>query len=71
MSDRGQPWNRCDICGKFIAFADFESDAVRKMTGDPCEENFLTLCLTHGYEYRAIQRKRAEDAFDQAHGLRR
>jgi CRISPR/Cas system-associated protein Cas10 (large subunit of type III CRISPR-Cas system) len=44
-------WNRCDVCGKFISFADFESGkALRIMVtpdSDYTAETFETLCRDH------------------------
>jgi hypothetical protein len=50
-------WNRCDVCGKFIPFVDFqldsnlnESKATRRMlTPDSefSEERYETLCKFH------------------------
>jgi hypothetical protein len=54
MSD---PWNRCDVCGKFIAMRDFEKGAVRHMVtpdSDRSREEWETLCLKHGLEDRAV-----------------
>jgi len=50
------PWNRCDVCGKFIALDDFGRGAVRYMINPDaygCEERWETLCLKHGLEDRA------------------
>lgn len=44
-------WNRCDVCGKFISYADFDSGrAVRFMkTPDShyTAETYETLCGDH------------------------
>ena len=40
-------WNRCDVCGQFIALADFERGAIRKLlTPDShfSRETYETLC---------------------------
>lgn len=46
-----EPWNRCDVCGRFISFNDFDcGNAVRKMiTPDShlSHEDYMTLCETH------------------------
>lgn len=45
MSEK--PWNRCDDCNRFIALADFDHGAVRKLlTPDSAysNEDYLTLC---------------------------
>lgn len=50
------PWNRCDVCGKFIAMNDFGRGAVRFMVtpdSDRSRETWETLCLKHGLEDRA------------------
>lgn len=41
-------WNRCDVCGKFIAIADFDNGAVRVMaTPDTAfsAESYETMCI--------------------------
>lgn len=42
-----EPWNKCDVCGRFIAFDDFPYRAIRRLlTPDSdlsCEE-WETLC---------------------------
>jgi hypothetical protein len=52
-------WNRCDYCGKFIALADFDADsgAIRKLVGDPSQEDFLTLCQKHAREWREARKR--------------
>lgn len=45
-----QPWNKCDVCGRFIAFADFDRGAVRQLvTPDSAYsgEVYETLCIGH------------------------
>jgi len=47
MSDK---WNRCDVCGKFIAFDDFGKDACRVLVTPDSEytrEEYETLCKNH------------------------
>lgn len=48
-------WNRCDICGKFIAMKDFDSGfAIRYMVTPDSEystEDYETLCREHIYKY--------------------
>lgn len=43
-----EQWNRCDHCGKFIAYKDFESGAAirRMLTPDSyySKESYTTLC---------------------------
>ncbi len=39
-------WNKCDVCGRFIALADFDNGAVRVMV-DPLSEVYETLCIQH------------------------
>lgn len=43
-------WNRCDICGKFIAYNDFDKGALRRLdTPDSAysSETYETLCVKH------------------------
>jgi hypothetical protein len=43
-------WNRCDVCGRFIAIKDFDRKAVRRfVTQDThfTSEEFETLCKKH------------------------
>ena len=44
---RGSPgWNRCDACGRFIAYADFEMGATRThRDADWKSEEYETLCI--------------------------
>jgi len=45
------PWNRCDVCGKFIAMEDFDNGAIRHMItpdSDRSREEWETLCIKHG-----------------------
>lgn len=47
------PWNRCDVCGKFIAMDDFARGAVRDMItpdSDRSRESWKTLCIKHGLQ---------------------
>jgi hypothetical protein len=47
------PWNRCDVCGRFIAYADFADGAARVLLtpqSDLSEETFETLCKDHAHE---------------------
>ena len=39
-------WNKCDVCGKFISFDDFNHGAVRVVI-DPVDETYETLCVKH------------------------
>ena len=44
-------WNKCDECGRFIAMADFDKGAVRRMVypdSDRSAETWETLCRDHG-----------------------
>jgi uncharacterized cysteine cluster protein YcgN (CxxCxxCC family) len=46
-----QKWNRCDVCGRFIALGDFERGAVRNLVypdSDRTVETWETLCPRHG-----------------------
>jgi hypothetical protein len=43
-------WNRCGVCGKFIAMADFDRGAIRRLVHPDTEftcEKWETLCCTH------------------------
>jgi hypothetical protein len=43
-------WNRCDVCGRFIALEDFDRGAVRRLlTPDShyTRETYETLCIEH------------------------
>jgi hypothetical protein len=43
-------WNRCDVCGRFIAFDDFGRAAVRRLVYPDSEftrETWETLCRAH------------------------
>src|SRR4051794_17409470 len=31
MTTPSEPWNRCDVCGRFVALADFDNGAVRRL----------------------------------------
>jgi hypothetical protein len=44
------PWNRCDVCGRFIALDDFDNGAVRNLEYPDSEftrESWETLCIKH------------------------
>ena len=41
-----EAWNKCDVCGKFISFNDFEAGAIRRVI-DPVDEIYETLCIEH------------------------
>lgn len=43
---RREAWNKCDVCGKFISFNDFEAGAIRRVI-DPVDEIYETLCIEH------------------------
>lgn len=46
----GDPWNRCDVCGRFIAMDDFDNGAIRRMLtpdSDRSREEWETLCKAH------------------------
>lgn len=43
-------WNRCDVCGQFIAMSDFNKGARRKLVYPASEltsETWETLCVKH------------------------
>lgn len=42
------PWNKCEGCGQFIAFSDFDAGARRVMVTPDTEftaESYETLCI--------------------------
>jgi hypothetical protein len=44
------PWNRCDVCGRFIPLDDFPDRAVRALITPDSEfsrEEWETLCKEH------------------------
>lgn len=48
-----EPWNRCDVCGRFIAFEDFDKGAVRSCVtpdSDRSRETWDTFCIKHAAE---------------------
>jgi len=48
-------WNRCDVCGKFIAIDDFSNGAMRQfMTPDSefSKETYQTFCIKHAKELK-------------------
>jgi len=52
-----EPWNRCDVCGKFISMDDFDHGAVRELVYPDSEftrETFETLCKEHGKLSRQV-----------------
>jgi hypothetical protein len=45
-----EPWNRCDVCGRFIALEDFDKGAIRRLIFPDSEfthETYETLCRHH------------------------
>jgi hypothetical protein len=45
-----EAWNKCDVCGRFIAIKDFGETAVRRLlTPDSAltAESYETLCSRH------------------------
>ena len=53
MNEGNDKWNRCDICGKFISYNDFENGAIRKLIepdSDYSTECWETLCRIHAVE---------------------
>jgi len=51
-------WNRCDECGRFIAFEDFDAGAVRRLVYPDSEltrETFETLCRIHAEQERKVR----------------
>lgn len=65
--DYRKHWNRCDACGKFIAFDDFDNGAVRYMvtpdTGFTSEE-FETLCIEHANIPKTIVVNKYKEPYD-------
>jgi hypothetical protein len=54
---KNDPWNRCDVCGKFIAMDDFDKGAVRYCVTPDSEfsrETWETLCVKHGIAEQAL-----------------
>lgn len=53
------PWNRCDVCGRFIAMSDFATGAaVRQMTRPDSEyssETYETLCPRHAVGHPSLE----------------
>jgi hypothetical protein len=49
--DKDRLWNRCDICGKLISMADFESGKAQRRMVTPdtafSSEDYETLCRNH------------------------
>ena len=48
--DDDRTWNRCDVCGRFIALDDFGRGAVRNCVYPDSEltcETWETLCIEH------------------------
>jgi hypothetical protein len=47
---KNDPWNRCDVCGRFIALDDFDKGAVRRIDRPDAygsSESWKTLCIKH------------------------
>jgi hypothetical protein len=52
-----QLWNRCDVCGRFIALDDFDKGAVRRLIYPDSErtaETWETLCRAHARKLRRM-----------------
>lgn len=49
--DSGTMWNRCDVCGRFIALSDFDRGNARRALVTPdshfSREEYETLCGRH------------------------
>lgn len=46
-------WNRCDFCGRFIAYNDFDNGASREMIlpdSDYSNETYETICIKCNYK---------------------
>ncbi len=56
MSQSTEIWNRCDICGQFIAFSDFDVGTANcRMVSCDAEgscEDYETLCGKHYRDYK-------------------
>ena len=50
MTMKRDIWNKCQECGKFIAYEDFLNGAINKLDtpeSDLSEETYITLCVKH------------------------
>jgi len=58
MYKRNQKWNKCDVCGQFVAYIHFEvGAAVRRMIipDNGCSsEQWETLCVSHSFDIDSI-----------------
>ena len=46
-------WNRCYVCGKFVAFADFSNGAINEFIPPDSEfsdETYQIFCIEHAKE---------------------
>jgi hypothetical protein len=47
-------WNKCDVCGRFISFNDFEKGLAKRTMSAPdsaySSESHETLCKNHTHE---------------------
>ena len=53
-------WNRCDVCGLWIAYKDFRNGAIRVMVlpeSDLSKETYKTLCIEHAEDECKISDK--------------
>jgi hypothetical protein len=47
---KSEKWNRCDVCGRFIAFSEFDNGATRDLIYPDSvltRETWETLCAKH------------------------
>ncbi len=53
-------WNKCDVCGKIISYANFASGAALHRMDSPdsdvSSEHFTTLCAAHNDERKKTVR---------------
>jgi hypothetical protein len=71
MSD---PWNRCDVCGKFISMSDFPSPATRNLVYPDSEltkETWETFCKSCSEDAKPSQKSALQSAKDASILLRR
>ncbi len=54
--NHSERWNRCDECGRFVGFRDFENGAAARWEDTPdsqfSTEQYRTLCVKHNQELK-------------------
>jgi hypothetical protein len=63
------PWNRCDVCGRFIPYEHFDGRATRRLgtpDSDYTSETWETLCETCVVGERQARAENALNAEDDA-----